>query len=140
MGKDFDHALRYRHYLDQVAKRVRGEHTSQPAKTAPLPVAPQPMAAARSAQALSMLERKHPDIAQAVTLLWGYPEMNAYFDRLWQGEGDSKPIAPDAMSDLMVLARVHQSLLPTLPASPASEASKRPSTERDIWGNVPPHR
>jgi len=42
----------------------------------------------------SVLEAFHPDISQAVTLLWGHPEMNQYFERLWLDDGSGTPIAP----------------------------------------------
>ena len=31
----------------------------------------------------SVLEAAHPDIVEAIVLLWGYPEMNVYFQKLW---------------------------------------------------------
>lgn len=60
----------------------------------------------------SVLETMHPGIAQAITLLWGHDEMNAYFERLWIADGHSGPIDPEAMSDLMLLAQVHQWIVP----------------------------
>ena len=63
----------------------------------------------------SVLEARHPDIARAIALLWGFPEMNEYFDRLWLAEGNHGPIDPDAMSELMLLSRVHQGILPQRP-------------------------
>lgn len=60
----------------------------------------------------SPLEAKYPVIALAVTLLWGRPEMSDYFDKLWLADESSQPIDPDAMSDLMLLARLHQQLQP----------------------------
>lgn len=61
----------------------------------------------------SALEAKYPGIAMAVTLLWGYPEMNDYFGKLWLADENSEPIDPDAMADLMLLARLHQHLAPS---------------------------
>jgi len=60
----------------------------------------------------SALERRYPGIVSAVTVQWGHPEMNDYFDRLWLADSTSTPIDPEAMSDLMVLAQVHQWLAP----------------------------
>lgn len=60
----------------------------------------------------SPLEAKYPGMAMAVTMLWGYPEMNDYFSKLWLADENSEPIDPDAMADLMLLARLHQHLAP----------------------------
>ena len=54
----------------------------------------------------SALEALHPEIVQAITLLWGYPEMDVYFEKLWLDDGNGSPIAPEAMSELMLLAGV----------------------------------
>jgi hypothetical protein len=87
----------------------------------------------------SVLETLHPEIARAVTLLWGYPEMNLYFEKLWLDDGGGKPIAPEAMSELMLLAGVHRWLLPHCPArSMASiyDVSGEPKRRKDIWRDV----
>jgi hypothetical protein len=87
----------------------------------------------------SVLETRHPEIIHAITLLWGYPEMNQYFERLWLDDGRGCPIAPEAMSELMLLAGVHRWLSPQRPVRSmasiydASHASSRP---RDVWGDV----
>jgi hypothetical protein len=94
----------------------------------------------------SVVEARHPEIARAISLLWGFPEMNEYFDRLWLAEGDQGPIDPDAMSELMLLSRVHQSIVPQRPGrslaalyggNRVNESNGRP---RDPWGDVPPRR
>ncbi len=99
-----------------------------------------------SAAPISILEERHPEIARAVALLWGYPEMNEYFDRIWMADGQQEPIDPDAMSELMLLARVHQNIVPHRTgrnlssfygASPLSQAQNRPS---DPWRDLPPRR
>lgn len=72
---------------------------------------PDRRAVAHSAER-SPLEAKYPVIALAITLLWGRPEMTDYFDKLWLADESSQPIDPDAMSDLMLLARLHQQLQP----------------------------
>lgn len=94
----------------------------------------------------SIIEACHPEIARAISLLWGFPEMNQYFDRLWLADGNQGPIDPDAMSELMLLARVHQSIVPQGPGrSLASlyggdrlhDTNRRP---RNPWNDVPPRR
>jgi hypothetical protein len=91
----------------------------------------------------SVLEAMHPDIVQAITLLWGYPEMNTYFEKLWLDDGSGVPIAPEAMSELMLLASVHGCLSPQRPARnmasiyDVSHAHSRPA---DIWADVPRRR
>jgi hypothetical protein len=109
---------------DAPARRVR---------SAPNPVTRQP----------SVLEAIHPDIVQAVTLLWGHPEMNRYFEKLWLADGIQTPIAPEAMSELMLLAGVHRWLSPELPARNMAsiyDASNAPVQRKDVWGDVPRRR
>jgi hypothetical protein len=60
----------------------------------------------------SALEVVHPGVTHAITLLWGHGEMNDYFERLWIADEHSGPIDPEAMSDLMLLAQVHQWIVP----------------------------
>lgn len=74
-------------------------------------------AIATAARERTMLENDYPQIAQAITLLWGYPEMNQYFDKLWLADGTSEPIHPEVMADLMLLARIHQHLAPARKAA-----------------------
>jgi hypothetical protein len=93
----------------------------------------------------SVLEARHPEIIQAITLLWGYPEMNTYFEKLWLDDGSGSPIAPEAMSELMLLAGVHRWLTPQRPArnmasiydAPTAAAAQRP---KDLWDDVPKRR
>jgi hypothetical protein len=91
----------------------------------------------------SVLEAQHPDIVEAITLLWGYPEMNAYFQKLWLDDGSGTPIAPEAMSDLMLLAGVHRWLTPERPVRNMAsiyDASSTPPRPKDIWDSVPRRR
>ncbi len=79
-------------------------------------VGPQPSRIAQqNAAERSALEARYPAIALTITLLWGYPEMNDYFSKLWLADGQSEPIDPEAMADLMLLARIHQHLAPSRP-------------------------
>jgi len=95
---------------------------------------------------VSILEARHPDIARAISLLWGFPEMNEYFARMWLADTFHEPIDPDAMSELMLLSRVHQSVLPQRPnrslaAIYGSNRLHGPSSgDRDPWSDVPPRR
>jgi hypothetical protein len=85
-------------------------------------------------------------MARAITLLWGFPEMNEYFDRLWLADGSHGPIDPDAMSELMLLARLHQMIVPQRPGRSLADiyGSNRlfnaSATTRDPWSDVPPRR
>jgi hypothetical protein len=94
----------------------------------------------------SIVEARHPDMARAITLLWGFAEMNEYFDRLWLADGSHGPIDPDAMSELMLLARLHQMIVPQRPGRSLADiyGSNRlfnaSATTRDPWSDVPPRR
>lgn len=79
----------------------------------------------------SPLEMKYPAMCLAITLLWGHPEMDEYFNRFWLADPDSEPIDPDAMADLMLLARLHDCL------SPAARATSRATPRRTSDGLSP---
>jgi len=87
----------------------------------------------------SVLETRYPGIAHAITLLWGHPEMNEYFRKLWLADGNQTPIEPDAMSELMLLAQVHLHIVPDKPqrtlASIYGTAYNTPA-KRDVWEDV----
>lgn len=90
----------------------------------------------------SRLERGAPDIAKAITLLWGYPELNSYFTKLWTGETQG-PIDPEVMAEIMLLARIHNELMPTRPATNSTiygTAYGSRFTRPDVWGDVPRRR
>lgn len=70
---------------------------------------------------VSVLERRHPDVVQTLRLLWGYPELNQYFEKIYSGRDVSLDLAPDAMAELMVLASVHQRICPHRPAASVQE-------------------
>lgn len=70
---------------------------------------------------LSVLERRHPAVIQTLRLLWGYPELNQYFEKVYSGRDSSLNLAPDAMAELMVLAGVHQRICPHRPAASVRE-------------------
>lgn len=96
---------------------------------------------------ISLIEARHPDIARAICLLWGYPEMNEYFDRIWIADGFHTPIDPDAMSELMMLARLHQAIVPQRPGRNlasilgSGRLHQHPSAaSKDPWNDVPRRR
>jgi hypothetical protein len=64
----------------------------------------------------SVLERHYPAVTRALSLLWGYPEMNQYFEKAWSGQDASLDLDPVAMSELMTLAAVHRYICPYKPA------------------------
>ena len=89
---------------------------------------PGPIASQRAAPAthiseasLSVLERRHPSVIQTLRLLWGYPELNQYFEKVYSGRDSALNLAPDAMAELMVLAGVHQRICPHRPAASVKE-------------------
>jgi|GEM_PF-2192738 len=87
------------------------------------------------------LERDYPAMANAIRLLWGYPEMNEYFAKLWLADGRAEPIDPEVMADLMLLARIHEDIVPARPKQTLSSIygtayGERP-TRRDVWGDWP---
>jgi hypothetical protein len=89
---------------------------------------PAPNASQRAASAtpvseasLSVLERRHPAVIQTLRLLWGYPELNQYFEKVYSGRDSLLNLAPDAMAELMVLAGVHQRICPHRPLASVKE-------------------
>lgn len=70
---------------------------------------------------LSVLERRHPAVIQTLRLLWGYPELNQYFEKVSSGRDSSLNLTPDAMAELMLLASVHQRICAHCPAKPVEE-------------------
>ena len=90
-------------------------------RPAPSASAPAPAVAPVSESCLSILERRHPAVIQTLRLLWGYPELNQYFEKVYSGRDSSLNLAPDAMAELMVLASVHQRICPHRPATSVQE-------------------
>jgi len=82
-------------------------------------------------------------MAQAISLMWGYPEMNAYFDRLWLADGSQTPIDPEAMSELMLLAQIHQAIVPQRPGRSLATiygTDYARGGHSDVWDDVPRRR
>lgn len=89
---------------------------ARPANTRPRDLEPDNLA-----PELSILERRHPAVIQTLQLLWGYPEMNQFFEKVHTGCDPSLNFAPDAMAELMVLASLHRRVCPHRPAKPVQE-------------------
>jgi hypothetical protein len=94
----------------------------------------------------SVLEACHPEIVRSIELLWGFPEMNDYFDRLWMADDAQGPIEPDAMSELMLLSRLHQIIIPQRPNRTmasiygSNRMHETPGTSGNPWSDIPPRR
>jgi len=91
----------------------------------------------------SVLESRYPGMLQAISLMWGYPELNAYFDRLWLAGGSQAPIDPEAMSELMVLAQLHQVIVPQRPGRTLATiygTDYARGARRDVWEDTPRRR
>lgn len=83
---------------------------------------PQVVATARPPDnQLSVLEQRHPGVIQTLRLLWGYPELNQYFEKVYSGRDSSLNLEPAAMAELMVLAGVHQRICSHRPPTPVEE-------------------
>lgn len=64
----------------------------------------------------SFIEQRHPAIVQALTLLWGRPEMNQYFQKIADGHAPAPELNPAALAELMLLADIHRRICPFRPA------------------------
>ena len=88
---------------------------------------------------LSVLEQRYPAVIRALTLLWGYPEMNQYFDKVASGQDPSLGIEPAALAELMVLADVHRRICPYQPAKRVEDLYG-PGRWADPWKPARPRR
>jgi len=74
---------------------------------------PSALPAALSASTSSQIEARFPRIASAITLLWGNPEMDAYFTRIMVDErGDREGFPPEVMAEILFLANLHTNAYP----------------------------
>jgi hypothetical protein len=113
------------------------------APTIPASVIKPPLHVPPAKKDQSVLETAYPGIAHAVTLMWGHPEMNAYFERIWMAESPQAPIDPDAMAELMLLARIHQDLKPQRPLTQNRSiygTQYTNSQSQDVWSDTAPVR
>jgi len=76
-------------------------------------------AAAVPAAEVSVIEQHYPAVTQALTLLWGRPEMNQYFLKI--SSGNASDLTPAAMAELMLLADIHRRICPHQPAKSVEE-------------------
>lgn len=65
---------------------------------------------------LSVLEQRYPAAVRTLTLLWGYPELNQWFDKISMGVDPQLNFDPAALAELMLLSSVHQHICPHRPA------------------------
>ncbi len=106
---------RFNAFVASVDPNLEGRPALSPMQRA------EPAAAPVNETSLSVLERRHPAVIQTLRLLWGYPELNQYFEKVYSGRDSSLNLAPDAMAELMVLASVHQRICPHRPAARIEE-------------------
>ncbi|MGH6612458.1 MAG: hypothetical protein ACRECQ_19605, partial [Burkholderiaceae bacterium] len=90
-----------------------------------------PVRSSEPPSSLSVLERRHPSVIQTLRLLWGFPELNQYFEKVYSGQDVSLNLAPDAMAELMLLASVHRRICPHRPAKPVEEVYG--GRRSDVW-------
>lgn len=113
---------RFNGYIGQIDPNLEGlpqpaSRTTQAAPVSRPAVAKPPEAHSQ----LSILERRHPAVIQSLRLLWGFPELNQYFEKVYSGRDSSLNLAPDAMAELMLLASVHRHICPHRPAAAVDE-------------------
>lgn len=73
-------------------------------------------APARPVAQMSVIEERHPAVVQALTLLWGRPEMNKYFQKIADGHPPAPELNPAALAELMLLADIHRHICAFQPA------------------------
>ena len=108
-------ASRFNSYIVSVDPNVEGRPVPQGKPQ------DKPQAAPTAHTQLSVLEQRHPAVIQTLRLLWGYPELNQYFEKVYSGRDASLNLEPAAMAELMVLAGVHQRICSHRPAKPVEE-------------------
>lgn len=64
----------------------------------------------------SILEQRYPAAIRTLTLLWGYPELNEWFDKITTGVDPRLNFEPAALAELMLLSSIHQRICPQRPA------------------------
>ena len=111
-------ASRFNSFVVSVDPNVEGRPVPQARPQVQPPAAPTTHA---SPTQLSVLEQRHPAVIQTLRLLWGYPELNQYFEKVYSGRDASVNLEPAAMAELMVLAGVHQRICSHRAAKPVEE-------------------
>ena len=64
----------------------------------------------------SVLEQRYPAATRTLTLLWGYPELNEWFDKITMGVDPRLTFEPGALAELMLLSSIHQRICAHRPA------------------------
>lgn len=86
---------------------------------APAPGVASMVATDRTAAAvsyLSALETSFPRILQVIEALWGYPELNHYFDKLTISDRvEREGFPPDAWDEILLLMDLHLWIVPPPP-------------------------
>lgn len=77
------------------------------------PLRPGTTGGPQTPESKSKIERDYPDITRSLTLLWGYPEMNDFFSKLWLDSDRGQSLDPEVAADLMLLTRIHWQLVPS---------------------------
>jgi tankyrase len=63
----------------------------------------------------SFIEEKYPRICQQLALMWGHPELEKWFEKMWiDDRGTRQGFPPEVMSELMFVSSLHQVAYPTL--------------------------
>ena len=84
--------------------------TTLPTKPAATPALPPP----QSAVCISLLETDFPRILDSISLMWGYPELNQYFNKLAINErSDRDGFPPPVWDEIHMLACVHELIVPS---------------------------
>jgi hypothetical protein len=119
------------------------DYSERPRTLTPLQGPARPTARDSTPDARSVLERDYPHVCARIATLWGYQEMNDYFDSLWLQDGERQGFVPDAMSELMLLARLHQAIVPRK-AKPSLAgiygSAYNVEVKRDLWEDTPRRR
>ena len=70
----------------------------------------------------SVLEQQYPAAVRTLTLLWGYPELNQWFDKVTAGVDSRLNFDPAAMAEVMLLSSIHQRICAHRPATTVEHA------------------
>lgn len=81
---------------------------------------------------VSVIEQRYPAVTQVLTLLWGRPELNQYFQKIAAGHAPASDLTPAAMAELMLLADIHRCICPHQPARTVEELYGK-DLSADTW-------
>lgn len=75
-----------------------------------------PAGPAAATLCMCALETQFPRILDAIQALWGYPELNTYFNKLIiDDRGDRTGFPAEAWDEIFLLMHIHQRIVPTAP-------------------------